>query len=115
MRARRGLLGFIVIVQSVLFLTHFLLYQTWTFSPAGNDPAGALWIKLTLSLLSVSFVAASLLAFRYTNPAVRAFYKAAAVWLGLLSFFFVAGFLPGLFSVLHGWLGQKLTSIGPWN
>ena len=90
MRARRGLLGFIVIVQSVLFLTHFLLYQTWTFSPAGNDPAGALWIKLTLSLLSVSFVAASLLAFRYTNPAVRAFYKAAAVWLGLLSFFFVA-------------------------
>ncbi len=90
MRARRGLLGFIVIVQSVLFLTHFLLYQTWTFSPAGNDPAGALWIKLTLGLLSVSFVAASLLAFRYTNPAVRAFYKAAAVWLGLLSFFFVA-------------------------
>ncbi len=90
MRARRGLLGFIVIVQSVLFLTHFLLYQTWTFSPAGNDPAGALWIKLTLGLLSVSFVAASLLAFRYTNPPVRAFYKAAAVWLGLLSFFFVA-------------------------
>ncbi len=90
MRARRSLLGFIVIVQSVLFLTHFLLYQTWTFSPAGNDPAGALWIKLILGLLSVSFVAASLLAFRYTNPAVRAFYKAAAVWLGLLSFFFVA-------------------------
>ncbi|MGD1021904.1 MAG: metallophosphoesterase [Candidatus Sulfotelmatobacter sp.] len=90
MRARRGLLGFIVIVQTVLFSAHLLLYQTWTFSPAGNDPAGALWIKLMLGLLSVSFVAASLLAFRYTNPAVRAFYKAAAVWLGLLSFFFVA-------------------------
>ncbi len=90
MRARRGLLGFIVIVQSVLFLTHFFLYQTWTFSATGNDPAGTLWVKLTLGLLSVSFVAASLLAFRYTNPAVRAFYKAAAVWLGLLSFFFVA-------------------------
>ncbi len=90
MRARTGLLGFIVIVQSILFLTQFLLYQTWTFSPSGNDPAGLLWMKLMLGLLSISFVAASLLAFRYTNPAVRAFYKAAAVWLGLLSFFFVA-------------------------
>jgi predicted MPP superfamily phosphohydrolase len=40
--------------------------------------------------LSVSFVAASLLAFRYTNAAVRAFYFAAAVWLGLVSFLFLA-------------------------
>jgi predicted MPP superfamily phosphohydrolase len=51
---------------------------------------GALWIKLLLGFLSVSFVAASLLAFRYTNAAVRAFYRAAAVWLGLLTFFFIA-------------------------
>jgi predicted MPP superfamily phosphohydrolase len=29
-------------------------------------------------------------AFRYTNAALRAFYRAAAVWLGLLSFLFVA-------------------------
>jgi uncharacterized protein len=90
MRARRGLFGFIAMVQSVLFLTHFLLYQTWMFSPTGNGPAGALWTGLLLGLLSVSFVSASLLAFRYTNPAVRVFYKAAAVWLGLLTFFFFA-------------------------
>jgi predicted MPP superfamily phosphohydrolase len=41
----------------------------------------------------VSFVAASLLAFRYTNAALRVFYKAAAVWVGLLSFLFVAAVL----------------------
>jgi predicted MPP superfamily phosphohydrolase len=87
---RRSLIGFIAIVQSVLFLTHFLLYETWTFSPAGSDAHGARWIKLVLGFLSVSFIAASLLAFRYTNAALRAFYRAAAVWLGLLSFLFVA-------------------------
>jgi uncharacterized protein len=49
-----------------------------------------LWLKLSLAFLSVSFLGASLLAFRYTNPAVRMFYRAAAVWLGMLSFFFLA-------------------------
>src|SRR5438105_12490713 len=88
---RRGsLTGFIAIVQFVLFLTHYLLYETWTFSPAGGNTDGPLWIKLVLGFLSVSFIAASLLAFRYTNAALRAFYRAAAVWLGLLSFLFVA-------------------------
>ena len=74
----------------MLCLTHLLLYETWTFSPAGNDTPGALWIKLVLGLLSVSFVAASLLAFRYTNSVLRAFYRAAAVWVGMLTFLFVA-------------------------
>src|SRR6266567_2983128 len=90
MGLRKGLIGFIAIVQSVLFLTHFLIYETWTFSPAGNHAYGALWIKLVFGFLSVSFVAASLLAFRYTNAALRAFYRAAAIWVGLLSFLFAA-------------------------
>ncbi len=83
---RRSLTGFIVIIQIVLGLAHVFLYQTWTFSPAGGDTPGALWIKVALAFLSVSFVAASLFAFRYTNPALRAFYRAAAIWMGLLSF-----------------------------
>src|SRR2546428_13709519 len=90
MGLRKRLMGFIAIIQSVFFLTHFLLYETWTFSPAGSDTPGALWIKLVLGFLSVSFVAASLLAFRYTNAALRAFYRAAAVWVGLLTFLFLA-------------------------
>jgi uncharacterized protein len=89
MQVRKRLIGFIAIIQSVLVLTHFLLYETWTFSPAGSDAPGPLWIKLVLGLLSVSFVAASLLAFRYTNAALRAFYRAAAVWLGLVTFLFL--------------------------
>src|SRR2546425_4362363 len=87
---RRSLIGFIAVIQSVLFLTHFLLFQTWAFSPAGSALHGTLWIKLVIGFLSVSFIGASLLAFRYTNAALRAFYRAAAVWLGLFSFLFVA-------------------------
>jgi predicted MPP superfamily phosphohydrolase len=90
MGVRKRLIGFVVIIQFVLFLTHFLLYETWTFSSTGSDTHGALWIKLVLGLLSVSFVAASLLAFRYTNGALRVFYTAAAVWVGLLTFLFLA-------------------------
>ena len=90
MRVRRELIGFIAVIQSVLFLTHYLLYETWTFSPAGSETPGAFWIELVLGFLSVSFIAASLLAFRYTNAALRAFYRAAAVWMGLVSFLFLA-------------------------
>jgi hypothetical protein len=64
--------------------------ETWAFSPTGSEAPGALWIKLALGFLSASFVAASLLAFRYTNAALRAFYRAAAVWMGLVSFVFLA-------------------------
>jgi len=88
--ARKQLIGFIAVIQSVLCLTHLFLYETWTFSPVGTETAGAFWIKLAVAFLSVSFVAASLLAFRYTNAALRAFYRAAAVWLGLLTFLFAA-------------------------
>jgi hypothetical protein len=90
MRTRRPLIGFIAVIQTVLFLTHILIYETWKFSAADHGAHGALWIKLVLGFLSITFVAASLLAFRYTNSAVRAFYRAAAVWAGLLSFLFFA-------------------------
>ena len=90
MRLPKGLIGFIAVIQSVLCLTHVFLYETWIFSPAGSATPGAYWIKLVLGFLSVSFIAASLLAFRYTNAALRAFYIASAVWVGMLTFLFVA-------------------------
>src|ERR1700721_2554323 len=90
MRVQRGLIGLIVVLQTVLFLSHFMVYETWTLSPAGSDIPGTLWIKLVLSLFLGSFVSPSLLAFRYTNAAGRAFYRIAAVWLGFLTFLFFA-------------------------
>lgn len=71
MKIRSGLLGFILVIQSILFLTHFFLYETWEFSPDGSGTVGPLWLKLTLGVLSASFLGASLLAFRYTSAALR--------------------------------------------
>jgi predicted MPP superfamily phosphohydrolase len=71
-------------------LTHYFLYQTLTFSPAGSAVHNSLWMKLIFALLSVSFISASLLAFRRTGAVIRVFYRAAAVWLGLVSFLFIA-------------------------
>src|SRR5450631_1056257 len=90
MRVRKELIGFVAVIQSVLFLTHYFLYETWAFSLAGSDAHGGLWIKLGLGFLSVSFIAASLLAFRYTNAVLRGFYRVAAVWMVLVSFLFLA-------------------------
>lgn len=93
MRIQKHLIGFIAVIQSILFLTHYLLYETWIFPTAGIHSQGTLGIKLLLGLLSVTFVTASMLAFRYTNAVVRVFYKAAAIWVGLVSFLFFASIL----------------------
>lgn len=84
---------FLAIVQVILFLTHLFLYETWTFSTSVNSVAESSWLKIVLGILSVSFVVASLLAWRCSGALVRAIYKVAAVWPGLLSFLFVAAVL----------------------
>jgi predicted MPP superfamily phosphohydrolase len=93
MRIRAGIVGFIAVFQSILFITHLLLFETWAFGLAGNLPRSEAWLKFTLAFLSVSFLAASLLAFRYTNPVLRVFYRISAAWLGLVSFLSFAALL----------------------
>ena len=91
MSKRAGIIAFVSFIQSTLFFTHFFIYKTWTFAAAKNGTS-ALWLKVTVGALSVSFLAASLLAFRYSNRTVRTLYRIAAVWLGIVSFlFFAAG------------------------
>lgn len=87
MRLRKTFLTFIAVIQFVLFLAHFFLYQTWTFQ---HVPAHPRALGLTLGLLSISFVTASVLAFSHTSAPVRVLYRTAAVWMGFLSFLFLA-------------------------
>jgi hypothetical protein len=87
---RRRLIPFILIFQFFLCVIHLFLYETWAFSPGGTAAAGSFWLKFATAFLSVSFVTASLLAFRYTNAVLRVFYRLAAVWVGLLTFLFFA-------------------------
>jgi len=81
---------FIVVIQSILFLAHWFLYETWVVFWGTPAAPRASQLQVVLALLSISFVVASLLAWRSSNLAVRILYRISAVWLGVLSFCFLA-------------------------
>jgi predicted MPP superfamily phosphohydrolase len=83
----------ILVVQVFLFLAHWFLYVTWTAFWWPLSPTASLVLKIALSSLSVLFIVAALLGFRFTNWLVALIYQIAAVWLGLLNFFFVGACL----------------------
>jgi uncharacterized protein len=87
----RGRLAFFVtVIQLILFAGHASLYETIVyFWPVQSDLA-ILYVRIALAVLSVTFVTASLLAFRYSNVVVRIYYTLAAAWLGTFSFLFFA-------------------------
>ena len=92
--------GFVITVQLILFLVHWFVYQTCVFFWSDMDSRGSAALRVSASLLSVSFVGASLLAFRYWNVCVRSFYRVAAVWLGFLNFLFLAACMAWIAYVL---------------
>jgi predicted MPP superfamily phosphohydrolase len=92
----------ITLMQTILLLAHWFIYHTWIAFWWPLSPAASLALRSALLLLGFSFIAAALLGFRYENLPVKALYKLAAVWLGLLNFFFLAACLCWLvdFSLL---------------
>jgi predicted MPP superfamily phosphohydrolase len=90
---RARVVRFVVIVEAILLLAHLFVYETWIAFWGGPTGRALIVVRVTLALLSVSFVAATLLAHRYFNAPVRAFYRLASVWLGALNFLFLAASL----------------------
>ena len=83
----------ICVIQVILFLAHWLVFSTWIAFWPGLTPAAVAGLHAVMLVLAFSFVAASLLSFRFSNFAVRFVYWLAAVWLGFLNFFFWASVL----------------------
>ena len=83
----------ILIVQAFLCLAHWFLYFTWIAFWWPLSPAATLALKSALIGLSIIFIVGALLGFRFTNWLVAFIYQIAAVWLGLLNFFFCAAVL----------------------
>lgn len=97
----------IVIVQVILCLAHWFLYLTWTSFSWPMSPTAILWLKIALTCLSMLFMTAALLGFRFSNWLVAFIYQIAALWLGLLNFFFIACCLAWIVDlVLHFTLPQ---------
>ncbi len=81
---------FLLVFQSILFLAHFLLFKTLlaAWGPAG--PSTTMALGIALAILGASFLATSLLAFRFSSPLVRIVYIVGAVWLGIFNYLFLA-------------------------
>ena len=94
----------ICVIQVILFLAHWLVFSTWIAFWPGLAPAAVAGLHAAMLVLAFSFVAASLLSFRFSNVAVRFVYWLAAVWLGFLNFFFWASFLAWM-----AWFALRLT------
>jgi len=88
---------FLCVIQAILFLGHWFVYETWTWFwrlPANSlDPPGNSGLAVAMAFLSVSFLSASLLAYRYKHLLVRAFYTVSAAWLGTVLYFLLAAII----------------------
>jgi predicted MPP superfamily phosphohydrolase len=76
----------VVIVQSILLLANWFLYETWLAFHPSLAPETRTILGVAFLLAALSFVAASMLAWRYFNLIARAFYVTSAVWVGLMTF-----------------------------
>src|SRR6202167_719150 len=87
---RRRIILFVAIIQAILLASHWVVYQTSKAFQQAPDPPGMPTLGLAFAVMSVTFITASLLAWRYSELPVRIYYTAAAVWLGFFNFFFLA-------------------------
>jgi hypothetical protein len=83
----------IVLMQGILLLAHWFIYHTWIVFWGEPGASATLALRMALILLAFSFMTAALLGFYYANRLVTLLYRIAAVWLGLLNFFFLAACL----------------------
>ncbi len=83
----------ILVVQIVLLFAHWFIYSTWIAFWPGLPLTAIAALRIAMLVLAFSFVAASLLSFRYSNIAARLFYLFAAAWLGLLNYLFWVSYL----------------------
>jgi predicted MPP superfamily phosphohydrolase len=82
----------IVIIQTILCLAHWFLYRTWIDFWWPLNPTATLALRVALTVLSLIFVIAAILSFRFSNPSVKFFYWIASVWLGIANFLFAGAF-----------------------
>ncbi|HXX17141.1 MAG TPA: metallophosphoesterase [Candidatus Eremiobacteraceae bacterium] len=87
---RRRIVNFALMVQGILLLLHFFVYETWVTLWGAPHGRGLLAFRIALGLLAVSFVPATLLSHRYFNGPVRWLLRLASIWLGTFNFLFIA-------------------------
>ena len=103
MRLPRRFFVFLTIFQTVLIAVHGFLFLTWVYFWAPHvdgasqrydfRPLSHWRLLIALGILSVSFLATSLIGFRFTNVILRVVYRTTAVWLGFVNYAFFSSAL----------------------
>lgn len=86
----------VAFLQVFLFCSHWFVYHTLiAFWPAFLPLTGeeSLHLRNALFMLSVTFIPAALLGYRFENGLVSLVYRLASVWLGIFNFLFWASWL----------------------
>lgn len=107
---RARILVFVLTIQSILLAAHWFVYETLLAFWGTPGPLAARILGIAFALLSISFVAGTLLAHRSFTLPVRVFYGIAATWLGFFNFFFFAAILCWIVvgtSLLFGWHASR--------
>jgi uncharacterized protein len=94
--ALSGIAVIATIFQVIMFAAHWFVYETWRLFWGPVDVVAGRFLAASAVVLSFSFLAMTLLVFRYNNFLIRTFYRIAAVWLGALNFLFLAAILSWL-------------------
>jgi predicted MPP superfamily phosphohydrolase len=81
---------FAIVISFAVLLSNALAWGTWAHFSGG----GHFWLTGSLSsAVGLAFLAAALLGFRHTSPALRMVYRISAAWLGFLNYAMFAGIL----------------------
>jgi uncharacterized protein len=113
----KGIVRFLVVFQTILLAAHFFVYETWRYFWSPDEMIGDATAMLVVFVLAVSFLAASVLSFKYWNKLTRVFYRVSAIWLGLFNFLFLAAlgtWLTALAERLIGVHGHGRIIFGAW-
>jgi hypothetical protein len=97
----------IATIQALLLAAHGFLYHTLICFWWPLSPLVLLVLRTLLLLLAFSFITAALLGFRFAGRLVMLLYRIAAVWLGLLNYFFWAACLCWLAAFVLAVLGMQ--------
>jgi hypothetical protein len=93
-------------MQGLLLAAHWFIYRTWIAFWWPLTPRATLELRAALLTLAFSFIAAALLGFYSSSRMVSWLYRIAAVWLGLLNFFFWAACLCWPIGLLLSFAGR---------
>jgi uncharacterized protein len=114
----RRFLVFLTVFQAILIAVHGFLFLTWIYFSAAHiqgehaayyfSPLSHWRLLMALGILSLSFLATSLIGFRLTNVLLRFVYRITAVWLGFVNYAFFSSVLCWLVYLVARLAGARI-------